>query len=72
MNQYQLRDVVSGQLRHSENVTRSDMQFARAPIYVQEEQVVDDEFSEMVMNTADRIVNIIWNTKIQKYHETVK
>ncbi len=72
MNQSQLSDVVSGQLSHSENVTRSDMQFARTPIYVQEEQVVDGEFSEMVMNTADRIVNIIWNTKIQKYHETVK
>ena len=48
------------------------MQFARTPIYAQEEQVVDGEFSEMVMNTADRIVNIIWNTEIQKYHETVK
>lgn len=59
MNQTQLRDVVSGQLRHSENVTRSDIQFARTPIYAQEEQVVDGEFSGMVMNTADRIVNII-------------
>ena len=25
----------------------------------------------MVMNTADRIVNIIWNTKIQEMHEEV-
>ena len=25
----------------------------------------------MVMNTADRIVNIIWNTKVQEMHEEV-
>lgn len=72
MNQYQLREVVSGQLSHSESVTRSDMQFVRTPIGVQEKQDVDGEFSEMVMNTADEIVNTNWNTKIQKYHETVK
>lgn len=48
------------------------MQFVRTPIGVQEKQDVDGEFSEMVMNTADEIVNTNWNTKIQKYHETVK
>ena len=47
------------------------MEFIRTTTRVEERVVVDGEFSEMVMNTADRIVNIIWNTKVQEMHEEV-
>lgn len=47
------------------------MEFIRSTTRVEERVVIDGEFSEMVMNTADRIVNIIWNTKVQELHEEV-
>ena len=47
------------------------MEFIRTTTRVEERVVIDGEFSPMVMNTADRIVNIIWNTKVQEMHEEV-
>ena len=47
------------------------MEFIRTTTRVDERVIVDGEFSPMVMNTADRIVNIIWNTKVQEMHEEV-
>ena len=47
------------------------MEFIRTTTRVDERVVVDGAFSPMVMNTADRIVNIIWNTKVQEMHEEV-
>ena len=46
------------------------MEFIRTTTRVDERVIVDGEFSPMVMNTADRIVNIIWNTKIKDLHKT--
>ena len=47
------------------------MELLRSTTTIDTAVVVDGNFSEMVMNTADRIVNIIWNTKIQEMHEEV-
>ena len=47
------------------------MKLLRSTTTIDTAVVVDGNFSEMVMNTADRIVNIIWNTKVQEMHEEV-
>ena len=61
---FQSRQKVSGQ-------GLITMEFIRTTTRVDERVVVDGGFSPMVMNTADRIVNIIWNTKVQEMHEEV-
>ena len=47
------------------------MELLRSTTTIDTAVVVDGNFSEMVMNTADRIVNITWNTKVQEMHEEV-
>ena len=47
------------------------MELLRSTTTIDTAVVVDGNFSEMVMNTADRIVNITWNTKDQEMHEEV-
>ena len=47
------------------------MQLLQTPIKIADQISFGRDYSELEMNTADRIVNIIWNTTIKDFHEQV-